>query len=189
MQIIPLAVGQSDGAIVFWEDNAEIGVAWPRTVQVIDEVKWGVGSINQEECLVLYLFSEHQAAEIYLPEVLPTTPSDSIEIWRVLCEWDPDMLKVRYGDTPMKSENEVTFLLPAVEGESLVEKLRTFRDMAVQQDVSSGNDGAVSVAMGHERDGAETEPSAAGQQAFGRPGPGLLARLDVYLTTASRFSD
>lgn len=132
MQVVPYAVGQSEGTVVFWEDNAEIGVAWPRKAQVIDEIRWGMGSMNQEECLILYLFAGKQVAELYLPEQLPTTPNESIEIWRLVCAWRPELIKLRYGTTPLDSDKEVTFLLPTREGDDIVDTLRRFRDVTAE---------------------------------------------------------
>ncbi|QQE77220.1 hypothetical protein [Alicyclobacillus sp. SO9] len=131
MKIVPDAVGQSDGALVFWEETPEIGTKWPLSANVVDEIRWGVGSLEQEDCLVLYLFSKQEVAELYLPEQLPTSPDEAVEVWKVLCAWRPELIKVRYGSSPADTNKQVTFLLPASEGEDIVDKLRLFKDAAL----------------------------------------------------------
>ncbi len=123
-EFVPVAVGQSDGVIVLWEGVPEIGVAFPRTVQVIEEVQCGIGMINGEQCLILYLFAGDSYLQVYLKQFLPTSPDEVIDGWELLCAWNPNMLKVRYGDSPRNKDKEVTFLLPAGEGEQLIDQLK-----------------------------------------------------------------
>lgn len=126
VQIIPAAVGQSDGAIVFWDDNPDIGMVLPRAVQLISEVQWGTGALDGQDCLVLYLFAGEQSVELYIPERLPTTPVDWLDVWELLCAWSPEVLKIRYGSSPADGNRELTLLLPKEEGEGPLDKLRLF---------------------------------------------------------------
>ena len=130
MQILPDAVGQSDGQIVFWDENPEIGAALPRPVQMISEVQWGAGLLDGEDCLILYLFLGEQALELYLPQTLPTAPAESLDVWALLWAWAPRMLKVRYGRSPADREREVVLLLPEADGERLSDALRAFAERA-----------------------------------------------------------
>jgi hypothetical protein len=141
VEIVPSAVGQSEGVIVFWDGHPEIGVAWPRPLQMIDEVQWGIGSLNQQECLVLYLFTEQQSIELYLLEQLPTSPTEDLDVFALLCEWKPKVLKIRYGDSPVDREREITFLLPQGEGEGVLEKLRELTTRTLETE--SGQPGTV----------------------------------------------
>lgn len=126
MQMIPLAIGQSDGVLVLWEDNPEIGLVFPRGTEVIQQVEWGAGTLGQDDCLILYLFIGSQAVELYLPQRLPTTPEQELDIWLSICNWQPDTLKLRYGRTPSDREREVLLLLPKGPGEKLIDKLSEF---------------------------------------------------------------
>lgn len=124
MEIIPEAMGQSDNVLVFWDPHPEIGVVCPRPVQSVSEVTFGLGSANTEPCLTMFLFVGETDLEIYLPENLQTDEASSVPVWEVLLEWKPEVLKVRYGETPADRSSEITFLLPTLPGETVHEKLR-----------------------------------------------------------------
>lgn len=126
MQLIPIALGQSDEALVLWDEYPELSVAFTRNTQTISLLNWGAGDLDGEPCLILYLFAGEQALEILLSETLRTSPESKIEAWSTLWNWKPDLLKIRYGPTPIDKESEVTFLLPKTEGETLIDKLTEF---------------------------------------------------------------
>jgi hypothetical protein len=132
VEVMARAVGQSAGVIVFWDDNPDIGMAWPRAVQMIPEVQWGTGTLDGADCLVLYLFAGDQSLELYVPETLPTTPALWLDVWELLITREPDILKIRYGGSPADGNREVTFLLPKETGESPMDKLRLFAQKADQ---------------------------------------------------------
>lgn len=138
MEIIPAAVGQSDGVIVFWDNNPEISVAWPRPLQVIEETQWGISSLDNADCLVLYMFAQGGSIELYLKEQLPTTPTNELDVWALLCDWNPNVLKIRYADTPVDGQHEITFLLPQGDGQSLVDRLEAFRELTLATDEGNG---------------------------------------------------
>ncbi|PWI56988.1 hypothetical protein [Sulfoacidibacillus thermotolerans] len=126
MQIIPLALGQTDGAITLWDENPELALVFPRPLQFISELAFGLGTLDEQPCLILYLFVAEQAIEVYLPESLPTNPEQEVDVWYTLLTWRPDMLKIRYGNSPLDQEHEVTLLFPKEEEETLAEKLTSF---------------------------------------------------------------
>ncbi|QSO46347.1 hypothetical protein [Alicyclobacillus mengziensis] len=145
MEIVPSAVGQSEGVVVFWDHHPEIGVAWPRPLQLIDELKWGIGSLNQRKCLVLYLFTGEQSIELYLLEELPTSPTENVDVFALLCEWRPQVLKIRFGDSPIDREREVTFLLPQGDGQGMMDKLQELTTWTLDAEASKPG----TVDMGH----------------------------------------
>ena len=124
MQIIPRALGQTEGALVFWDDLAEIGVALPRPTQVIDELSVGLGVLEGAPSLIVYASYGGQTLEVHLPRELPTSVEAAVDVWEVLWKWRPDVLRLRYGESPTQREREVTLLLPKAPGESLAEKMR-----------------------------------------------------------------
>jgi|GEM_PF-5194721 len=126
MQIIPVALGQSEGVITLWDDNRDIAMALPRETQFISELQWGAGVLDDEPCLILYLFVGGQTIELYLPEHLPTTPEQEVAVWQTIVQWKPDVLRVRYGESPAARQYEVTLLFPKEEGETVADKLHTF---------------------------------------------------------------
>lgn len=126
MQIIPNAVGQADGVLVFWDESPEFGVAFPRQNQIIHEVRFGAGTLNHEDCLILYMFMGDQSVELYLPQMMETAPETTLDVWQLICKWKPDLLKVRYGSSPIDREKEVTLLLPKRDAEGLIDKLKEF---------------------------------------------------------------
>ena len=126
MQIIPNAVGQSEELLVFWDENPETGIALPRAVQMITGLQWGLGALDHDDCLILYLFSGEQAVELYLPQRLPTTQEQDVDVWDLLWTWNPQVFKIRYGSSPLDRAKEVTVLLPKGEGESVRDRLRDF---------------------------------------------------------------
>ncbi|KUO96961.1 hypothetical protein [Ferroacidibacillus organovorans] len=126
MQVIPAAVGQSDGLLVFWDDQPELGLLFPRSVEVVADVRFGAGRLFDRDCLILYLFIGEQTVEIYLPESLPTRFEQTASVWAFLCAWDPEALKIRYGETPADRSKESMLLLPKLEGERLLDRLRQF---------------------------------------------------------------
>ncbi len=123
MEYVPVAIGQSEGVPVFWEGIPEIGVVFPRSVQLIEEIHCGTGMMNYEHCLILYLFAGEVVLQMYLKQFLPTSPDEVVDGWEILCAWNPDVLKVRYGDSPMNKDKEITLLLPGKEGERITDKL------------------------------------------------------------------
>ena len=126
MQIIPVALGQSEGVITLWDDNRDIAMALPRETQFISELQWGAGVLDDDPCLILYLFIGQQTIELYLPEHLPTTPEQQVAVWQTIMQWRPEVLRVRYGESPLARQHEVTFLLPKEEGETAADKLQAF---------------------------------------------------------------
>ncbi len=126
MQIIPVALGQSEGVITLWDDNRDIAMALPRETQFISELQWGAGVLDDDPCLILYLFVGQQTIELYLPEHLPTTPEQQVAVWQTIMQWRPEVLRVRYGESPLAREHEVTFLLPKEAGETVADKLQAF---------------------------------------------------------------
>lgn len=127
MNIIPSALGESGNTLVLWDDCPDIGVALPRSPQLISELQWGAGSLEEgQHCLILYLFFGEDTAQVYLPEELPTSPTDSVAVWSVFLRRDPELLKVRYGPSPLDADAEITLLLPNREGERLADRLRAF---------------------------------------------------------------
>lgn len=126
MQIIPLALGQSDGAITLWDENAELAIVFPRPIQFISDIAWGLGHLDDQPCLILYLFIGDQAVELYFPEQLPTSPEHQVDTWQTLFNWQPEVIKVRYGESPVDKNHEVMLLFPKEEGETLMEKLTAF---------------------------------------------------------------
>ncbi|MCY0876136.1 MAG: hypothetical protein OWT28_07710 [Firmicutes bacterium] len=127
MNIIPSALGESAETLVLWDDCPEIGIALPRSPQLITELQWGAGTLDEgTQCLILYLFFGEDIAEVYLPEVLPTAPEQSVAVWDLLLRRDPEVLKLRYGTSPLARDSEVTLLLPSREGERLADRLRAF---------------------------------------------------------------
>lgn len=126
MQIIPVALGQSEGVITIWDDNRDIAMALPRETQFISELQWGAGVLDDDPCLILYLFVGQQTIELYLPEHLPTTPEQQVAVWRTIVHWKPEVLRVRYGESPLARQYEVTLLLPKEEGETVADKLQAF---------------------------------------------------------------
>ena len=126
MQIIPVALGQSEGVITLWDDNRDIAMALPRETQFISELQWGAGVLDDDPCLILYLFVGQQTIELYLPEHLPTTPEQQVAVWQTIMQWRPEVLRVRYGESPLARQHEVTFLLPKEEGETAADKLQAF---------------------------------------------------------------
>lgn len=126
MQVIPLALGQVENTIVLWDEQPELGVALPRPVQVVDEVRFGTGTLGDEWCLILYLFIGEQTIEVFLPEHLPTSPEAEVEVWHVLCRFDPDSFRVRYGASAGDARKEVLLLCPKAPGERLSDKLEEF---------------------------------------------------------------
>ncbi len=126
MQIIPLALGQSDHAITLWDENPELSIVFPRPLQFVSELAWGLGTLDDLPCLILYLFIAEHTVELYLPEKLPTKPDEKVDVWQTILSWRPDLLKVRYGDSPVDKEHEVTLLFPKEEEESLITKLTSF---------------------------------------------------------------
>lgn len=133
MQWIPLAIGQSEQTLILWEPTPEIAVAFPRSLQTVSEVKWGAGTLDDESCLILYLFVGLQALEIYLPEQLPTSPQNEIAVWSTIWEWKPTLLKMRYGFSPINKSDEITFLLPKYAGESINDKYFEFVNLMRKQ--------------------------------------------------------
>ncbi|MHB1629741.1 MAG: hypothetical protein ACYCVB_15475 [Bacilli bacterium] len=126
MQIIPAALGQSEGVITLWDDNRDIAMALPRETQFISELQWGAGVLDDDPCLILYLFVGRQTIELYLPERLPTAPEQQVAVWQTILQWRPEVLRVRYGESPLARQYEVTFLLPKEEGETAADKLQAF---------------------------------------------------------------
>lgn len=126
MQILPQAVGQSSDLIVFWDDNPGVGVQLPRPTQVVSEVSFGFGFFEETPCLVAYLFIGEHVLEFVLPRMLPTSPQQSIDVWHLLANWRSDVWKLRYGESVIDHEREVTLLLPTDAGASVLEKLRSF---------------------------------------------------------------
>ncbi len=126
MQVIPAAVGQSDGLLVFWDDQPELGLLFPRSAEVVADVRFGAGRLDSNDCLILYLFIGEQTVELYLPETLPTRFDQTAAVWVLLCAWDPQALKIRYGETPGDRSKESMLLLPKLEGERLLDRLRQF---------------------------------------------------------------
>ncbi len=126
MQILPLAVGQSSDLIVFWDDNPGVGVQLPRPTQVVSEVSFGFGFFEETPCLVAYLFIADHVLEFVLPRLLPTSPEQSIDVWHLLANWRSDVWKLRYGESVVDHEREVTLLLPTGPGASVLDKLRLF---------------------------------------------------------------
>ncbi|KPV45263.1 hypothetical protein [Alicyclobacillus ferrooxydans] len=171
MQVVPSAVGQSDGVIVFWDDNPEIGVAWPRPVQVVDSIEWGIGSVNEEECLVLYMFVDGQSLELYMLPELPTNATQVLDVVKLVCDWDPNMVKVRYGESPGDKTHEVLFLLPKSEDAGVVAKLRELHMRTLHQ----GDKGSRRDTAGHIGDG----PAVTAESS-------LMLRLDSYLKESIR---
>lgn len=128
MQIIPNAIGQSSQTLVFWDDDPELGVALPRATQLVSELSWGFGTIQETPCLVLYLFIADQTLEMVLPRMLPTSLDANVDVWRLLIDWHADVLKLRYGNSPVDREREITLLLPTTESENLIDRLRLFTE-------------------------------------------------------------
>lgn len=129
MQLIPAALGEADDTLVIWDDCPDIGIALPRSTQVIASLEWGAGTLDEgEDCLILYVFFGEDHLEIYLSESLPTAPDMDVAVWSLLLRRDPEVLKVRYGATPAAREQEVTLLLPTREGERMADRLRMFAE-------------------------------------------------------------
>lgn len=126
MRVIPRAVGQSDGALVLWQDSAELADCFTQTSEVVTEVRWGIGVLDEDACLILYLFRATETLEVYLPQALPTSPQAQIDVWKTIYRWQPQVVKLRYGHSPAMRDGETTFLLPTQNGETAVEKLQAF---------------------------------------------------------------
>lgn len=126
MRVIPRAVGQTDGALVLWQDSAELADCLTQTSEVVTEVRWGIGILDEDACLILYLFRATETLEVYLPQTLPTSPEDQIDVWKTVYRWQPQVLKMRYGHSPVTRDYETTLLLPTQSGETTVEKLQAF---------------------------------------------------------------
>lgn len=133
MNIIPAALGITQDVLTFWDDCIEIGIALPRTVQLVSEVNFGAGELNETPCLILYLFFGEDTVELYLPEQLPTSPTEHTSVWYTLFSREPDVLKIRYGTHPSEEDKEVTLLLPKAEGERMIERLRLFAKRYLEQ--------------------------------------------------------
>lgn len=123
MQVVAQALGLSQGVLTVWDNQEAIGVALPRPVQVVTEVRWGIGDLGGLPCLVLYIFYGEDVVECYFPEHIATTPEDDVEAWTALFDDKANALKVRYGDHPGDGTREVTLLLPTKETESARDRL------------------------------------------------------------------
>lgn len=126
MKVIPVAIGQSDETLVLWDDNPELAETFQQRTQVVSELKWGIGVLEKDPCLILYMFLPKGSLEVYLPAALPTSPNEEIDVWETLWEWNPEVLKLRYGSSPTDREQEATLLLPKATGETLMVKLQEF---------------------------------------------------------------
>ncbi len=124
MQIVPRALGQVEGTLVFWDDLAEIGIALPRPTQVIDELTVGLGALLGEPSLIVYASYGEQTLEIHLPRELPTSPEAKVDVWEAIWKRRPDVIRLRYGESPLQREREAVLLFPGTPGESLAEKMR-----------------------------------------------------------------
>lgn len=126
MKVIPVAMGQSEDTLVLWDDNPELEEKLKQSSQVVNELKWGIGALEQDPCLVLYLFTPGDTFEVYLPAALPTSPEEEIDVWSTLWDKNPELLKLRYGVSPIDRSRELTLLLPKATGETLLVKLKEF---------------------------------------------------------------
>lgn len=137
MKVIPVAIGQSDDTLVLWDDNPELSEKLSQKTLVVSELKWGVGVLDKDPCLILYLFLSGESFEVYLPAALPTSPNEEVDVWSTLWDWNPEILKLRYGVSPVDKEQEVTLLLPKATGETLMVKLKEFIFLTKKQNTKA----------------------------------------------------
>ncbi|MDP9727648.1 hypothetical protein J2S04_000575 [Alicyclobacillus tengchongensis] len=126
MQFIPKALGQSNDLLTFWDHLPEMAILLPRPLQVVSEIQWGIGELDRQPCLILYLFVGEDTLELLLPRELPTSPHEQVDVWELLISWRTDCVKLRYGESPLHAEQEVTLFLPASESEALLSQLYLF---------------------------------------------------------------
>ena len=88
MRVIPRAAGQSDGALVLWQDSAELADLSAQTSEVVTEVRWGIGILDEDACLILYLFRATEtlgglssAGPAYLSQA-------QIDVWKTIYRWN-----------------------------------------------------------------------------------------------------
>jgi hypothetical protein len=142
VEIVPIAIGESDGALVLWEPRPDIGIALPRAAQVIGEAHWGAGEHGDEPCLILYAFFGEQALELVLPQQLPTTPERQVDAWGCVLRRDPELIKIRYGEHPGDREKECVLLFPAQAEQRLATTLRGFAHRLAEAGAAGASDGA-----------------------------------------------
>lgn len=148
MEIVPIAIGESDGALVLWEPRPDIGIALPRAAQVIGEAHWGAGEHADEPCLILYAFFGEQSLELVLPEYLPTTPERQVDAWGCVLARDPELIKIRYGEQPNDRDKECVLLFPAQSEDRLAISLRAFARRLAQADEARGEGEASGPGLG-----------------------------------------
>ena len=133
----------------------------------MDSIEWGIGSVNQEECLVFYLFASGQSLEVYLLPELPTRANEVLDVVRLVCDWDLSMMKVRYGQSPGDKAHEILFLLPKEEEAGAVAKLRELHSRISGEDLAESH--------------RDTVEPVSGTTVVADGDPSLMQRLEMHL--------